>query len=141
MRMTLATLVIFSAIALGVLAAQNKPRIKHVPLSPTSAASGEEMFTTYCAVCHGIDGKGGGPAAAALKTTPANLTQLSVKNGGTYPEPHVVQILTAGTLLAHGSADMPVWGDLFKSLNGGSQSMANMRVANLTAYIKSIQGK
>jgi mono/diheme cytochrome c family protein len=131
----------FSLIAVGVLAAQSKPTIKHVRLSPTSAASGQEMFTTYCAVCHGVDGKGSGPAAVALKTPPSNLTKLSTANGGTYPELQVVQTLTAGTVVAHGSADMPVWGDLFRSLNGGSQTMANMRIANLTAYIKSIQAK
>jgi len=128
-------------IALGIISAQNKPTIKHVRLSPTSAASGKEMFDTYCAVCHGMDGKGGGPAAVALKTMPADLTQLSAKNGGTYPEHRVVQTLTAGTVAAHGSTEMPVWGDLFRSLDGGSQTMANMRFANLTSYVKSIQPK
>jgi mono/diheme cytochrome c family protein len=141
MRMNIAIPVMFSVIALGVLGAQSKPTIKQVPLSPTSAASGQEMFTTYCAACHGVDGKGGGPAAAALKAPPANLTQLSATNGGAYPSFHVVQTLTAGSVVAHGSAEMPVWGDLFRSLNGGSQIMTQMRVVNLTEYIKSIQAK
>jgi mono/diheme cytochrome c family protein len=70
MRNSVASAVIFSVIALGVLGAQSNPTIKHVPLTPTSPVSGKEMFATYCAVCHGADGKGGGPAAAALKTQP-----------------------------------------------------------------------
>ena len=31
--------------------------IEHVPLKQTSSTSGKEMFTSYCAVCHGTDGK------------------------------------------------------------------------------------
>ena len=64
---------------------QTKPTIQHVTVKPTSAASGKEMYTSYCAVCHGTDGKGGGPAASALKTPPADLTLLSKNNGGKYP--------------------------------------------------------
>src|SRR5713101_3052138 len=41
--------------------------------------------TAYCAVCHGTDGKGGGPAATALKVPPTDLTLLSKNNGGKYP--------------------------------------------------------
>jgi mono/diheme cytochrome c family protein len=110
-------------------------------MSPTSPASGEEMYTTYCAACHGLDGKGGGPAAAALKTQPANLTQLTVKNDGTFPERHVAETLLAGNVVAHGSTQMPVWGDLFTSLDAGKRTITQMRVANLTSYIKSIQAK
>ncbi len=35
---------------------------------------GAEVFATYCAVCHGPDGKGNGPAAAALVPPPPDLT-------------------------------------------------------------------
>ena len=68
------------------MAVNAQPTIKKVPVTPTSAASGSEMFKTYCAACHGLDGKGTGPAAAALKKQPANLTELSAKNGGAFPE-------------------------------------------------------
>ena len=141
MRISLAPLVVLSVIALGVLGAQSNTTIKHVPLSPTSAASGKEMYVTYCAVCHGADGKGGGPAAAALKAQPANLSQLTAKNGGTFPELRLVTTLSAGDVVAHGSTQMPVWGELFKGLDGGKQPIAQMRIANLIAYIKSIQAK
>jgi mono/diheme cytochrome c family protein len=69
----------------AVAAAQQK-KVKHVPVKPTSAASGEQMYNSYCAACHGKDGKGGGPAAAALKTAPTDLTTLAQKNGGKSPQ-------------------------------------------------------
>src|ERR1700747_3834949 len=66
----------------------NEPVIKHVPVRPTSAASGPEMFASYCAVCHGADGKGNGPAASALKAPPTNLTALSKNDRGKYSSAH-----------------------------------------------------
>ena len=79
------------AIAALALGAQEQPQkvIKHVPVKATSPASGEDMYTSYCAVCHGKDGKGNGPAAEALKVPPANLTTLARKNGNRYPSDHV----------------------------------------------------
>jgi mono/diheme cytochrome c family protein len=68
-------LIVAALIVLALtLGAQEQPKktIKHVPMRPTSAASGQEMYRTYCAVCHGTDGKGGGPAAEALKTAPTD---------------------------------------------------------------------
>jgi mono/diheme cytochrome c family protein len=47
-----------------------KKTIQHVPIKPTSPVSGKGMFTSYCAACHGAEGKGNGPAAEALKTPP-----------------------------------------------------------------------
>ena len=59
------------------VAAQQKAEIKRVPPENTSITSGAEMFGTYCAVCHGVDGKGNGPAAPALAKQPRRwLRQL-----------------------------------------------------------------
>jgi mono/diheme cytochrome c family protein len=136
----LAALVAF-ALAVG---AQDQPKkeIKHVPIQPTSAASGSEMYNTYCAVCHGKDGKGGGPAAEALKVPPSNLTMLSKSNGGKYPSLKVSSTIRGeASLPAHGSAEMPVWGKLFRSISGGHDSEVQQRVANLNQYIESLQAK
>jgi len=103
--------------------------------------SGKEMFATYCAVCHGPDGRGAGPAAAALRTRPTNLTQLTATNKGKYPDLQVMQTLSAKDVVAHGSQEMPVWGDLFKSVTRDSNDIVRIRVANLTSYIQSIQAK
>jgi mono/diheme cytochrome c family protein len=121
---------------------QTKKTIQHVTVKPTSPASGKEMYTSYCAVCHGTDGKGGGPAASALKTPPADLTMLSKNNGGKFPAMNVTSTL-GGTsdLPAHGSKEMPVWGPLFRSMSGGHEGEVQQRVANLTHYIETLQAK
>jgi len=119
---------------------QTKKVIQHAPIKETSPASGKEMYTTYCAVCHGTDGKGGGPAASALKVPPTNLTQLSKNSGGKYPALKVTSAIRGeGDVPAHGSKDMPVWGSLFWNMSHGHEGEVQQRVANLTKYIESLQ--
>ena len=142
MRFCTAAFLMSAVTVLGGLSAQTTTSIRHVPLTPTSAASGKEMFENYCAACHGINGTGNGPASPALKTPPANLTQLAAKGGGKFPDERVFGILS-GTVevTAHGSSDMPMWGNLLKNLTHGDLKTANLRAKNLTDYIKSIQVK
>jgi mono/diheme cytochrome c family protein len=141
MSMNLAGLLIGSTMLLGIGASQDVPKIKQVPLSKTSPVAGQQMFLNYCAACHGKDGRGGGPAAAALKTSPADLTQLAIRNNGTFPEERVAQSINGPErIAAHGSREMPIWGELFKSLDS-DRAAARLRVTNLTNYIKSIQRK
>jgi mono/diheme cytochrome c family protein len=126
------------------MGAQEQPKttIKHVPIKPTSAASGQEMYKTYCAVCHGTDGKGGGPAAEALKTPPTDLTMMSKNNGGKYPGLKVAATIRGeANLPAHGSKEMPVWGKLFWTMSGGHEAEVQQRVTNLNNYIESLQAK
>jgi mono/diheme cytochrome c family protein len=123
--------------------AQTGPVIKQVPVQHTSPASGKQMYTTYCAVCHGLDGRGGGPAAAAMKEQPTNLAQLAKENGGKFPEAHIYSVLQFGMEEpAHGSPNMPVWGPALRSLDKGAPApdmLEHQRLANLTNYLKTLQ--
>lgn len=137
-------MVLAVAITMVMVASAQEPKkeIKHVTIKPTSAASGQEMYKTYCAVCHGTDGKGNGPAADALKVPPPDLTALAGKNGGKYPASKVSSIIGGEEVLAaHGSKDMPIWGRLFRSMSGGHDSEVQQRVTNLNKYIESLQKK
>ncbi len=128
------------AVWAGAALAQQRPSITYTQPAPISAANGPAMFRAYCAVCHGSDGRGGGPAAEALKKAPADLTQLSRRNGGIFPRTMVLNTIQgADVLVAHGSRDMPIWGVSFRVL--GDDSMVKLRVANLTAFIESLQRK
>ena len=118
--------------------AQRKPVVKYVTPENVSPARGTDMFRTYCAVCHGTDGRGGGPAADALNKRPADLTQLSRKNSNRFPALRVANVIRGyGTTEAHGSRDMPVWGAVFRTL--GDQGTVKLRVDNLTTYVESLQ--
>lgn len=130
-------------IAIPFATAQDQaPEIKHVTAKHTSAASGKEMFNSYCASCHGSDGTGNGPAASALKVAPTDLTQLARNNGGKYPALKVTSALTGkAELAAHGNKEMPVWGPIFYRMSGGSQGEVDQRIANLNRYIESLQAK
>lgn len=117
-------------------------QIKTVPAPHTSAASGKQMYIAYCASCHGVDGKGDGPAAPALKTAPTDLTQLTAHNQDKFPDLKVYASIQGDTAIpAHGSKEMPVWGHVFRAVSRGRESEMHMRLVNLTNYIKSLQAK
>src|SRR6516164_8934339 len=117
-----------TTIVLALCAALAAQEVKKVPIQRTPANSGQVMFKEYCAVCHGLGGKGDGPAADALKKRPADLTQLAHKNNGTFPEAHVMNFITGQDVVAaHGSRDMPIWGDLFRSLSPNDQAVVKLR--------------
>jgi mono/diheme cytochrome c family protein len=98
------------------------------------------MFKDYCAACHGPDAKGSGPAVDFLKTPPPDLTTMAKRNHGKFPAQDFVAVLNFGTKShAHGTVDMPLWGDLFRS-RGGS-GLAGVRVAGLSSYVESLQEK
>lgn len=132
-------LAMMMGLAALVLSAQQK-EMKKIPVTPTRADSAVEMFKTYCASCHGVDGKGHGPAAEALKVPPADLTALKQKNGGKFPTGRVSRVVEgADVITAHGSSDMPTWGVIFHSLDPGNASLTKLRIANLVKYIESMQ--
>jgi len=138
--------VIFAAVSTFVVAqdsaTQTAPTVKHVPISNTPSNSGKEMFDSYCAVCHGKDGKGNGPAASAMKTAPSDLTLLAQKDGGKYPASHVAAVIKGQAMTpSHGSQDMPVWGPLFSSISQGHESQVQQRISNLVTYIEGLQAK
>ena len=131
-----------SFFAISALSAQNPPTVKKTTATESSPTSGKDMYLHYCAVCHGKDGKGAGPAAAALKKTPADLTKLTARNNGKFPDTKVVGYIEGSDELAsHGSRDMPIWGEVFRSLTPNSPATVTMRIANLSDYLKSIQAK
>jgi len=128
---------------IGAAHAQQTPTtVKKVPVHPTQSVAGKDLFREYCAVCHGTAGKGDGPAAAALKPQPSDLTQISKNNGGKFPELKVQHIINGEDQgpIAHGSKDMPMWGDLFRHM-GPNPDAGTVRVFNLMKYIEEIQAK
>jgi mono/diheme cytochrome c family protein len=127
-----------------VVTAADRTSIKIVNTPITSPASGSEMFHQYCASCHGADAKGHGVAVPALKVAPPDLTMLSKNNRGKFPDTQVYSAIRGDSgINAHGSADMPVWGTLFRDManNSGDDRQTALRMSNLCRYIQSLQQK
>jgi len=104
---------------------------------------GPDVFAFYCAPCHGRDGKGGGPVAVALNGHVPDLTLIAKHNGGSFPKVRVENFVTnrsVNPVPAHGTAEMPVWGPIFQSLDS-SDARVKVRIANVVAYVESIQAK
>jgi mono/diheme cytochrome c family protein len=104
-------------------------------------------FINYCAACHGVNGTGDGPVAPELKSQPSNLTVLSKNNDGHFPYLRLVRVIdgegstTERYLRAHGSREMPVWGEVFRKEASSYSRYVNAqaKIMNIVDYIASIQ--
>ena len=138
-RGALVPLALMCALDLSVAGQQNgrTPQPLVIP-----SMSGGDLFRFYCASCHGRDGKGDGPVASALNRRPPDLTSIARRNSGRFPTDRVERFVTGDRepSLAHGSADMPVWGPIFQALDP-QDLMNRIRIENVVAFIESIQAK
>ena len=106
----------------------------------TNPGSGQEMYTQYCAGCHGSGGQGHGPAAHYCTVSPANLALLAKKNHGVFPANRVSQVLHSGTgKTPQGQGYMPVWEPLLQAMNADKPETTEIRIANLTEYVRTLQ--
>ena len=75
---------------------------------------GQLEYETNCAVCHGVDGAGGGPYAELLTPPVPDLTLLQKNNSGVFPFERVYEVIDGREeVKAHGPRDMPIWGDRY----------------------------
>jgi hypothetical protein len=72
-----------------------------------------------------------------MTKAPADLTKISARNGGTFPETKIKRYIEgADEITAHGSRDMPVWSTLFRSMD---RDTVPLRIQALSDFLKSIQ--
>jgi mono/diheme cytochrome c family protein len=113
-----------------------------IPVERTNPTDGKQMYSNYCAPCHGADGRGSGPVAGVLKSQPTDLTALAKAHGGKFPDTHVMAVLQFGSdVPAHGTAQMPVWGPILGSISNNHTQEKALRMSNLSRYLQSIQAR
>ena len=131
---------LFLVIMLGSAQTKNTqpPETAHL----IDSIQGPALYTAYCTVCHGKDGKGGGPMAKSLKVTPADLTRVAIRNGGTFPMERIQRIISGQQSMpaGHGTREMPVWGPIFSQI-AWDQDLGRVRVSNVARYIEGMQAK
>lgn len=116
-----------------------------LPAAAQDKASGDFLYFTFCSTCHGEIGLGDGPTAQVLTGEPADLTRLSVSNGGTFPVARVIRRIEGTEMvLAHGGP-MPIYSRIFDGAEAAlvvtpeGEVATNVLVMDLVAYLESLQ--
>ena len=105
---------------------------------PIEKNDGKRDYINSCAECHGAEGRGNGPLARELSSTPTDLTFLSKENGGSFPETLVYNVIDGRRVSDFHGTEMPIWGERFKETES-SEGAVEERISNLIEYLKSIQ--
>jgi len=90
--------------------------------------SGRALYQKYCASCHGVDGRGKTPLGELFQKPPPDLTRIAARRGTWFPEAAVKEIVD-GRYAAHGTREMPVWGEL----------LTGDQIAQIVEYLNTIQ--
>ena len=122
------------------------------PITSAAAAQdaviGQQEYQAHCAACHGLEGRGDGPVGQILKTPAPNLTLISARNGGKYPVQRVYEVIEGSSVVAaHGTRDMPLWGDRYRRSAAPvtpdqgliANDLAQQRILSLVYYLGTLQ--
>ncbi|MFQ5521669.1 MAG: c-type cytochrome, partial [Candidatus Methylomirabilia bacterium] len=97
-----------------------------LPATDVEAQGGQEAYAKYCAACHGAEGKGDGPAGAALPIKPSDLTDGRVMNP--LPDHFLATIILEGGQAVGLSPLMPRW----------KTRLSSRETDDLIAYIRTL---
>lgn len=126
-----------------------------VSIAPVVASAqepdiGRTEFESYCAVCHGKDGKGGGPFSMLVTKKVPDLTILQKSNAGVFPFAKTYEIISGeADVEGHGPREMPIWGDHYRDKAMAELGPYNPRIPSyvrghiiaLIGYISTLQEK
>lgn len=109
--------------------------------SPDRSTLGWQSYQRYCQNCHGEQGRGDGRISGWLTVKPADLTQLSERNGGVFPEERAIEVIDGRREVdLHGPREMPIWGQVFQNgaEPGTGEEGVRTRIADLLLVLRSI---
>jgi len=108
-----------------------------IPLAPKDFAlrgnlnDGESAYKIYCAMCHGLSGKGDGIAAPGLKTPPRDFTDH--ERMAKISDWEIYFTILNGGKKANFSDQMPAWGEALTEEEIGSVSMYVRKLSQITS--------
>ncbi|MEO1261542.1 MAG: cytochrome c [Bacteroidota bacterium] len=107
-----------------------------------AVAEGNELFQSYCVICHGKYADGRGNMADRLNTPPMDLTTIAKRRGGNFPKEVIFNIIAGKDNVPGHSVgtDMPAWWDtLKKSEDISNDKEVRQKIEHIVAYLKEIQ--
>jgi mono/diheme cytochrome c family protein len=114
-----------------------------VTASPVAAQpSGMDLYMNHCAACHGPAGEGDGPVATVMEIVVPNLRTLRERNGGDFPLDAVTAYIDGReSRAAHGTRQMPIWGDVFAARGDDEsvQELVRARIDAIVAFVAQLQ--
>ena len=109
------------------------------------SASGDVLFSKFCASCHGSTAQGNGPVAKYMKVAPLDLTRIAQRRNGKFDADEIERIVDGRIVIgAHGTRAMPIWGEEFTRQEiGEPQAEKGTRVVihRIVEYLRTIQLK
>ena len=108
------------------------------------SARGKRLFDDQCAICHGANGEGAGPASLGLGAPPPSLQFLAASNDGVFPRNYVLSVIQGLDRHTDPTAAMPIFGDadmgqpITVNTDGATETLPSDMLALLT-YLKTVQ--
>jgi mono/diheme cytochrome c family protein len=111
-------------------------------------AFGKDQFNARCAGCHGVNGKGQGPAAKQVGFPVPDLTTYAKRNGGKFPTELAWQKIDGRPTGWSQERSMPVWGRDFRHeamagtpYTAKPETYVAAEIYAVVEYVRSIQAK
>ncbi len=100
---------------------------------------GHDLYIAYCNFCHGKYGDAS--VGDLLKVKPPDLTLISKRRNGVFPDDEIYKIIDGQEALeaGHGSRDMPIWGETFANSENVDEVMVPKKIYQIIEYLKTIQ--
>jgi mono/diheme cytochrome c family protein len=89
-------------------------------------SKGKALYQQYCTPCHGVSGRGDGPAAASLPVKPRNHTDGAYMNA--LSDDRLAKAITQGGASVGKSSIMPAWGS----------TLSEKDVQDVIAYLRTL---
>jgi mono/diheme cytochrome c family protein len=103
-----------------------------------SGVDGRVLYARYCSSCHGLEADGHGPVASVLTRPPTDLRHLAERYGRPPSRDRIARWIDGReTVAAHGTRDMPVWGERFRAPAGS----VDPRIRAIIAHLETVQAR
>ena len=133
-----------AVVVLAVVGAAGCSTGTTITARPERTREGRQTYMRACAACHGPAARGDGPVAGVLTVSVPDLTRLAAEHDGTFPRDYVIGVITGERKVgAHGTREMPTWGQRFDPQPGTAVATiyTRQRLEMLASYLESLQDR